>query len=383
VPAVQLASRLANPTLYRFLKSAGVALPMSERHYGLALTLGGGEVSPVELAQLYAMLANRGVLRPIRMLSTDSERSEAQAPPLRLISEEASFMTLDILRDNPRPDEALYRPGRNRVTPAWKTGTSWGFRDAWTAGVIGPYVMVVWVGNFDGSANPALVGLHTAAPLFFDLADALRAAEPNLAEPVFRNPPRLAKVEVCSASGDLPNADCPQRVSTWFIPGVSPIKLSEVHRRLRVDTRTGRIACADAPASVVREAIYEFWPSDLMRLFAQAGIPRRPPPAAGDCAARGATASLHPPQIVSPIAGLSYVVKAEELGLKTLPLQAHADAASSRLYWFADGAYVGSSAPGASLAYAPAHSGTVQLTVSDERGGSDSRQLVVRLGEAD
>lgn len=381
VPAVQLASRLANPTLYRFLKSAGVALPMSERHYGLALTLGGGEVSPVELAQLYAMLANRGVLRPIRMLSTDPESSEAQAPPLRLISEEASFMTLDILRDNPRPDEALYRPSRNRVTPAWKTGTSWGFRDAWTVGVIGPYVMVVWVGNFDGSANPALVGLHTAAPLFFDLADALRAAEPNLAEPVFRNPPRLAKVEVCSASGDLPNADCPQRVSTWFIPGVSPIKLSEVHRRLRVDTRTGRIACADAPASVVREAIYEFWPSDLMRLFARAGIPRRPPPAAGDCAARGATASLHPPQIVSPIAGLSYVVKAEELGLKTLPLQAHADAASSRLHWFADGAYVGSSAPGASLAYAPAHTGTVQLTVSDELGGSDARTLVVQLAE--
>lgn len=376
VPAVQLASRLQSPTLYRFLKSAAVALPMSERHYGLALTLGGGEVSPVELAQLCAMLANRGLFKPLRFM-TETPATEGA----RLLSEEASFMTLDILRDNPRPDEVLWRPSRNRITPAWKTGTSWGFRDAWTAGVIGPYVLVVWMGNFDGRANPALVGIHTAAPLFFDLADALRTAEPEMVEPIYRNSPRLARVEVCAASGDLPNVDCPQRATTWFIPGVSPIKLSEVHRRVRVDTRTGRIACADAPASVVSEAVYEFWPSDLMRLFAQAGIPRRKPPAAGDCRVAATTAVPRPPQIVSPIAGVSYVVKANELGVKTLSLQAHADAATSDLYWFADGAYLGRSAPGASLPFTPSHAGTVQLTVSDERGGSDARELTVRLGE--
>ena len=376
VPAVQLAARLQSPTLYRFLKSAGVALPMSERHYGLALTLGGGEVSPVELAQLYALLANRGVFKPLSFA--------ADAPAVkgaRLLSEESSFMVLDILRDNPRPDEVLWRPSRNRITPAWKTGTSWGFRDAWTAGVIGPYVLVMWMGNFDGRANPALVGIHTAAPLFFDLADALRTAEPEMAEPVFRNPARLAKVEVCAASGDLPNVDCPQLATTWFIPGVSPIKLSEVHRRVRVDTRTGRMACADTPASVVSEAVYEFWPSDLMRLFAQAGIPRRPPPPAGDCRSAGTGAALRPPQMVSPLTGVSYVLKPAELGIKTLPLQADADAATRRLYWFADGAYLGSSAPGVALAYAPPRAGTVQLTVSDERGGSDQRALTVRLGD--
>ncbi|MDO9454001.1 MAG: penicillin-binding protein 1C [Stagnimonas sp.] len=376
VPAVQLAARLQSPTLYRFLKNAGVALPKSERHYGLALTLGGGEVSPVELAQLYAMLANRGVFKPLQITAN---AAVADAP--RLLSEEASFMVMDILRDNPRPDEVLWRPSRNRITPAWKTGTSWGFRDAWTAGVIGPYVLVVWMGNFDGRANPALVGLHTAAPLFFDLADALRTADPDMAEPIFSNPPRLAKVQVCAASGDLPNVDCPQRATTWFIPGVSPIKLSEVHRRVRVDTRTGRIACADAPESVVSEAVYEYWPSDLMRLFAQAGIPRRKPPVAGDCRSASPASAVRPPQIVSPIAGVSYVLRPAELGVKTLPLQAHADAATRALYWFADGAYLGSSAPGVAFAYAPSHAGRVQLTVSDERGGSDARALIVRLGE--
>lgn len=376
VPAVQLAARLQAPTLYRFLKNAGVALPMSERHYGLALTLGGGEVSPVELAQLYAMLANRGMFKPLRMTM---DAREADAP--RLLSEEASFMVLDILRDNPRPDEVLWRPSRNRITPAWKTGTSWGFRDAWTAGVVGPYVLVVWVGNFDGRANPALVGLHTAAPLFFDLADALVTAEPQMAEPIFRNPARLARVEVCTASGDLPNVDCPQRTTSWFIPGVSPIKLSEVHRRVKVDTRTGRTACADAPASVVQQAVYEYWPSDLMRLFAQAGIPRRKPPQAGDCLSAPAGATVRAPQIVSPLAGVRYVIKPDELGSKPLALQAHADAATARLYWFADGAYLGQSAPGTALAYVPTRAGRLRLTVSDERGNSDGRDLVVQLAD--
>ncbi|MES2885104.1 MAG: penicillin-binding protein 1C [Pseudomonadota bacterium] len=376
VPAVQLAARLQAPTLYRFLKNAGVSLPMSERHYGLALTLGGGEVSPVELAQLYALLANRGVFKPLR---TTMDVFDADGS--RLLSEEASFMALDILRDNPRPDEVLWRPTRNRITPAWKTGTSWGFRDAWTAGMVGPYVLVVWVGNFDGRANPALVGLHTAAPLFFDLADALVTAEPQMAELVFRNPPRLARVEVCAASGDLPNADCPQRATTWFIPGVSPIKLSEVHRSVKVDIRTGRIACDDAPAGFVQQTVYEYWPSDLMRLFAQAGIPRRKPPQAGDCRHQSAGVVARPPQIVSPLAGVSYVLKPDELGRKTLALQAHADAATHTLYWFANAAYLGSSAPGAAFAYVPTHAGTIQLTVSDERGGIDTRALVVRLEE--
>ncbi|MES2684438.1 MAG: penicillin-binding protein 1C [Pseudomonadota bacterium] len=374
VPAVQLASRLQAPTLYRFLRNAGVALPMSERHYGLALTLGGGEVSPVELAQLYAMLANRGVFKPLRTL-TDSPAAEGT----RLLSEEASFMVMDILRDNPRPDEVLWRPTRNRITPAWKTGTSWGFRDAWTAGVVGPYVLVVWVGNFDGRANPALVGLHTAAPLFFDLADALVTADPAMVEPIFNNPPRLAKVEVCAASGELPNADCPQRASTWFIPGISPIKFSTVHRRVKVDTRTGRIACDDAPPGMVSEAVYEYWPSDLMRLFAQAGIPRRRPPQESEDCRSTRIAAARPPQIVSPIAGVSYLIKPAELGVKSVPLQAHADAATSTLYWFADGAYLGSSAPGAALAYTPQRAGTVALSVSDAQGLSDARSITVQL----
>ena len=77
-------------------------------------------------------------------------------------------MTLEMLRENPRPD-GVFSGARAGVRAAWKTGTSWGFRDAWSVGVFGPYVLAVWVGNFNGEGNPAFVGAQAAAPLFFRL----------------------------------------------------------------------------------------------------------------------------------------------------------------------------------------------------------------------
>ena len=259
---------------------------------------------------------------------------------------------------------------------AWKTGTSWGFRDAWTAGVFGPYVLAVWVGEFDGRPNPAFVGVRAAAPLFFRMVDAARA-QPGYIEPTATQPLRLAKVEVCSASGDLPNLDCPQRTSTWFIPGVSPIRLSQVHRRVPVDLRTGRQACPPLDAASVRWELHEFWPSDLMRLFAQAGIPRRAPPPAGPCG-EGAVAGA-PPQIVSPMTGVSYSVRDLRLGVERLSLNANADGDVRTLYWFVDDAFVGQSAPGVALGWVPTRPGRFLVSALDEQGRSDRRELRVEL----
>ncbi|MBW8811627.1 MAG: penicillin-binding protein 1C, partial [Lysobacter sp.] len=129
IPAVLLASRLSSPDLYDFLKLSGVSRMASREHYGLALTLGGGEVTMEEMARLYAMLANRGVLHQLRY-----RQEEPRDAGMRLLSEEASFMVRDILKDNPRPDEVAAQPAA-RLPVAWKTGTSWGFRDAWSAGM--------------------------------------------------------------------------------------------------------------------------------------------------------------------------------------------------------------------------------------------------------
>lgn len=373
VPAVALAARLGSPSFYDFLKRGGVARMATERHYGLALVLGGGETTIEEMARLYALLPNRGRLRGLRYRAQDPPAQDGE----RLLSAEASFMVLDMLRQNPRPDDLVIQGvgGGGRV--AWKTGTSWGFRDAWTAGVFGPYVLVVWVGEFDGRSNPAFVGVRAAAPLFFRMVDVARA-RPGYVEPAPTQPPRLAQVEVCAASGDLPNAECPQRASTWFIPGVSPIRLSQVHRRIAVDTRSGRQACPPFDAASVRWELHEFWPSDLMRLFAQAGIPRRAPPPPGDCGP-GGIAPGAPPQIVSPLNGVSYSVREGRLGSERLSLNANADGDVRALYWFVDDGYVGKSAPGIALGWTPSRPGRFMVSAIDERGRADRRELRVEL----
>ncbi|HMN44183.1 MAG TPA: penicillin-binding protein 1C [Povalibacter sp.] len=371
IPAVALSSQLAQPSLYQFLRSAGISRMASEQHYGLALALGGGEVTMEEAAMLYAMLANRGQLASLRYFQDEPQR---QGP--RLLSEEASFMTLDMLHRAPRPDDPFTRK-QDRLPVAWKTGTSWGFRDAWTAGVFGPYVLIVWVGSFDGAGNPAFVGVQAAAPLFFRLTDAITASDRTLAEPIFRQPPRLEKVEVCSASGDLPNAECPQIANTWYIPGVSPIRVSQVHRRVWIDTRTGAQACPPYDPATTRSEVFEYWPTDLLQLFAQAGMPRRRPPAPADCQRDVPTGT--PPRITSPVTAATYTVRAARVGSESIPLAANADSEVRRLHWFVDDSYIGTGTPGIALAWNPQRSGHFVVRAVDDRGRADSRALEVAL----
>lgn len=373
VPAVTLDARLKSPGFYDFLKRGGVTRMASEGHYGLALALGGGEVTMEEMLRLYALLPNRGRLRALRYVASEPESPDGE----RLLSDEASFMALDMLRQNPRPDDLVIQGVGKGGHVAWKTGTSWAFRDAWTAGVFGPYVLAVWVGEFDGRSNPAFVGVRAAAPLFFRMVDALRA-QPGYLEPALRQPLKLARVDVCAASGDLPNADCPQRATTWFVPGVSPIRLSQLHRRVAVDTRTGRRACPPFDAAYTRWELHEFWSSDLMRLYAQAGIPRRPPPAAGACADIAAPAGSAP-QIVSPLSGVSYSVREAQIGSERLAFNANAEGDVRSLYWFVDDAFVGQSAPGVALGWVPQRPGVYRVSALDEYGRADQRELSVEL----
>src|SRR5436305_7166008 len=110
VPAVWVSTQLKRPNLYGFLQSAGIRGLKPEPFYGLALALGGGEVTMEELAGLYGMLANQGVLRPLRVLPASQPRKPAEGA--QMLSPEASFITLDMLSRNPRPDEDGAPPRR-------------------------------------------------------------------------------------------------------------------------------------------------------------------------------------------------------------------------------------------------------------------------------
>jgi penicillin-binding protein 1C len=374
IPAVWVAAQLHAPDLYQFLQEAGIGHMASEEHYGLALVLGGGEVSMQELASMYAMLVNKGTLKPLRLNASDP-----QTPGTQLISPEASYMVMDMLSQHVRPDESAgAQPMHSPV--AWKTGTSWAFRDAWTAGSFGPYVLVVWVGNFDGSGNPAFVGVDAAAPLFFEIADAIEADRPDAVRPAPPAPKGLARVEICLASGALPNQWCPERGTTWFIPGKSPIRVSDVHRPVMIDDVTGLAACPPYDGKRMHQEIYEFWPSDLQQVFIAAGIPRRKPPRAEGCADAGRPDGAAP-RITSPLRGSAYVLRLKEQAKERLALNATTDADARALYWFVDDAYVGRSAPGEPLYWQPVQAGQFRVRAVDDRGRSDERPLDVRLVE--
>jgi penicillin-binding protein 1C len=203
-------SRLASVKVKLVRPKAAISDP------GLALALGGAGISPRDLAVLYAALADGGVAKPLAFTEAEAARREAD-PGVRLVAASAADQVLDILRESPPPagrtPTALVTGGPKL---AFKTGTSYGYRDALAAGVGGGYVVIVWTGRPDGGARSAgLTGREAALPLLFDVFDALQTGtaaarplgprdapsalanlEPPDAEPKLIFPPDGASVQV-------------------------------------------------------------------------------------------------------------------------------------------------------------------------------------------
>jgi penicillin-binding protein 1C len=371
VPAVTLASELSHPTLYEFLRAADVHLPHPESHYGLSLPLGGAEVTMEDLVRLYATLANSGRLQPLRRL--------VHGPPdpsRRLLSPESAFLTLEMLGQIPRPGMTC-ADSSSRAQVFWKTGTSHGFRDAWSVAVFDRYVLAVWVGNFDGRRNPAFIGRTAAAPLLFQMIDGLRTNRPARVAPHLPPPgSNLKRVEFCSVSGQLPGPSCPHRTESWFIPGISPIATCDVHREVLVELATGLRVDQDDGTRVLKREIYEFWSSDLLALFERAGVPRKLPPPflpaiGSDLLARGG----HAPKITLPANEMT--LSQTSVSTPGIPLRAETESGVRKLYWFADKTFIGACEAHEVLCWKPTP-GVYQLTALDDHGRSGSRSVTLR-----
>ena len=375
VPAVGLLADLGVERFRDWLHSAGVAGLRPATDYGLALALGGSEIAMVELVRLYATLAAGGLWRDLVVV-----HGSGPGTPQRLLSPEASFLVLDMLRDVARPGTAAPHPG-GRGPVAWKTGTSFGFRDAWSVGVVGNYVLAVWVGNFDGRANPALVGREAAAPLFFAIADSLpkrsrRDGEPRwMVENGAAHGLGVRRVEVCATTGDLPGPHCPRTTQSWFVPGVSPIKVSSVYRALAIDRRTGLRSCGGEADT--KRTVYEFWPSNLHAVFRRAGIAiRRPPPWSPGCSLDETSATGFAPRIRSPQRSLVYHAAAPDAARGNVLFSAVVDADVRRMFWFVDRRLVASTAPGEDYFWTP-RTGRFTVRVVDDLGRADSATIRV------
>ncbi|WP_052750283.1 penicillin-binding protein 1C [Arsukibacterium sp. MJ3] len=373
LPAVQLQAGLQQPDFYQWLAKAGVPLDKPASHYGLALVLGGMELSMVQLVQLYATLGNGGNWQA---LNWQQQLPNSKLPLPQVLSPEAAYLTLAMLRQHSGLQSGVVSELIDSTPVAWKTGTSYAFRDAWAIGLTGDYVLAVWLGNFDGSSNPNLVGRTAAGPLFFELL-ALLPENPQTNEQLFNPTPALniKKVALCSRSGDLPNKYCPHTEPGWFIPGVSPINVSDVHRAVPINNETGLQACFHQPGTTTL-TVFEFWPSEINQAFQQAGIMLAQPPPMQQLCVDKLLLSRQPPQIRSPQPQLTYQL-GKQPDQQKIALQASFDGAVTQAHWFIDNRYLGAITPGETLFW-QAEAGHYQLRVVDNLGGVASISVRIR-----
>ncbi len=219
MPAVDLLERYGVNRFASNLQNAGLRLSLPNDEPNLAMILGGVGTSLEQLVQSYAALANEGKTSPLRYLHSELNRKQHQRP---LLSKESAWLIYQILAKIKRPN-ALHSSQLNQQNQqlAWKTGTSYGFRDAWAIGVNKKYTIGVWLGRPDGTAVPGHYGHITAGPLLFSINDQLPITDNQL-----NQPKQVKQSTICWPLGTLSRrqADhfCQQKRQAWIINDLVP-----------------------------------------------------------------------------------------------------------------------------------------------------------------
>lgn len=310
VPAIWTASQLGPDLVLERLHALGFrSLDQSPEHYGVAIALGDGEVSLLELAQAYATLARGGLAiapRFIRKFRTSDgvEQEALSARPARIIDEAQAAVITDILSD---PKARMGAFGSDTVLDfpfpvAAKTGTSKGFRDNITAGYTREVTVAVWVGNFDGHPMQAISGITGAGPLFHEVM----AAAMNHRTPSPLHTTRTETQAICPLSGALAGPDCPHSLEERFLPGHPPTERCAMHRILPVDKRTGLLAGSRCPPGEVEEKRFEVYPSSYLawaRASKRPLPPHKPSPRCPEGAPSVGVNDRSGPRITAPVDG--------------------------------------------------------------------------------
>lgn len=342
VPAIRVAALFGANELLDRLHAAGFAsLDQPASHYGLGLTLGNGEVTPLELAQGYAMFARGGE----RCTARPTPRNDAK-PGEQVFSAETAFLITASLSDETTRLRA-FGPGNALMLPfplAVKTGTSTNWRDNWAVGYTRQYTVAVWAGDFENRPLDQLAGASGAGPLFHRVMTrvALRGGQPK---PVpFEPPESVVETSVCATSGQRATAGCPERRRLFVPVSQLPAHDCEHHRKLRIDARNGLLAGATCPAQFVTERAFEVLPPQYAAW--QAEHSRRAPPSSYSplCPEKGPAAGSV--VVTWPRRGEVFVIEpgyARET--QSLALTAESDVPHANVRWLVDGVEVANAPP--------------------------------------
>lgn len=372
VPAVRLLAQVGLTRFLELLRRGGLrTLDRPAAQYGLPLILGGGEVTLLDLVNLYAALADGGAYRPVRFAPAPSDAAGRPAENgKRLFSPEACALVTRILAQVERPDmPRSWALTTDAPEVAWKTGTSYGHRDAWAVGFSRRYTIGVWVGNPDGRAAKGISGARHAGPLLFDLFRLLEADAATL--PDF-GPLNLEEVELCARSRKLPGPWCDRRVRATILPGKTLLEQDDWTVRIFVDDATGERLAGDCIASRPHHAVtFVRLPPALAAWRESAGLPvDRLPPLSPECSAAPGEGG---PRIVSPDPATPYHLRQDAPArYQRIPLAADAPEDNGTLLWFLDGRIVGRAAPGSPLFLAPPAPGRHRIAVQDDLGRADA-----------
>ncbi len=229
VPAVNLLREFGTQNFSQFLKEAGITtLFRSSNDYGLTLIIGGAEVTLWDLSVLFRGLANYGEFSSLQIIEGTNQSNKSK----KLLSKGACYLTLEMLKDLNRPDtEHYWQLFENSRPLAWKTGTSFGQRDAWAIGTNPEWTIAVWVGNFSGEGNSALGGAKSAAPILFDIFNSLTTSNDSW----FKTPLNDMKlISICSETGYAATEYCLNKKEIFVPSEMKKLKRCPYHKQIHI-----------------------------------------------------------------------------------------------------------------------------------------------------
>lgn len=358
LPAVRLLDQLGVAVLRQALDQLGFrSLVRDAAHYGLALVLGDGEVTLLELTAAFASLSRGGLHLPPQLVlavaDAQGQRWPAVKPmPVKVFSPEAAWQAWDVLADPSARELAFGRGGPLELPfpAAVKTGTSKGFRDNWAVGTTSRYSVGVWAGHFDGREMQDVSGVTGAAPLLREVLVMLHGADAPAAP---ARPASLQAVQVCALSGQIAGPHCPQKVGEWLGSAQVP-QACAWHRQFAVDKRNGLLAGPACDPSQVEQRTLVRVPAEL-RAWAQGRMALAPEqdsplcaPAAGQGDGGGAPGPLAAGQvrIAVPLDRAHYQINPRmPLDQQAILLQARSSG-GAQLRWRVGGQVVAANAAG-------------------------------------
>jgi len=384
IPALKMLQQYKYQRFYETLKQCGITtLNRSAENYGLSLVLGGCEVTMWDMAGMYASMArtlnhqsrNKGVLNAkdfhppyYRKQSAVKSKSNSTVP----LDATSIYFTFQAMKEVMRPgEEGLWQQFSSSQTIAWKTGTSFGFRDGWAIGVTPKYVVAVWCGNTDGEGRPNLVGIKTAAPVLFDIFRLLPAVS-WFQKPLYN----FSYVPVCKQSGYRAGMDCDEVDTSFAPPRADKSPLCPYHRKINLDaTGTYRVtADCEGPSSMLHKTWFVLTPAMEFYYRQKSADYKVLPPYKPGCDINDAGKAI---EIIYPIANSRIYVPVEINGErgKTIFSAAHRRP-GAKIFWSLDDSFLATTQNFHQVALNPSV-GKHVVTLVDENGVSVSREFEI------